>query len=54
MQPSTQELAYHAIAHVMDWSDRAELWIKAGLPEFATRQCSFEPGGSCVDLSRKP
>jgi hypothetical protein len=53
MQPSTQELAYHAIAHVMDWSNRSELWVKAGLPEFGPQKCSFEPGGSYVDLSKK-
>jgi hypothetical protein len=53
MQPSTQELAYHAIAHVMDWSDRSRIWVKAGLPEFGPVQCSFEPGGGYVDLSRK-
>lgn len=53
MQSTTQELAYHAIAHAMDWSDRSDIWVKAGLPEFAPRKCSFEPGGSCVDLSRE-
>jgi hypothetical protein len=42
MQSSTQELAYHCIAHVMDWSDRSRLWVEAGLPEFAPRRCAFE------------
>jgi len=42
MQPSCQELAYHAIAHVMDWSDRSRIWIAAGLPEFSRRKCAFE------------
>jgi hypothetical protein len=51
MQPSTAELAYHSIAHVMDWSDRSEIWVKAGLPEFAPRLCAFEPGGSCKEAA---
>jgi hypothetical protein len=46
MQEKTQELAYHAIAHVMDWGDRSELWHRAGLPTFTPRKCAFEPGGS--------
>jgi hypothetical protein len=44
MQSSTRELAYHAIAHVMDWSDRRRLWCEAGLPEFSMEtHCAFEP-----------
>lgn len=31
MQKSTQYLAFHAIAHVMDWDDRAPIWASAGL-----------------------
>lgn len=46
MQPSTRELAYHAIAHPRDWSNREEMWIEAGLPSFVPRICAFEPGGS--------
>jgi len=42
MQSTTQELAYHAIAHVMDWSDRAPIWLQAGLPKFNPRRCAFE------------
>ena len=42
MQPSTQYLAYHAIAHVTDWSFRHELWVAAGLPEFAVGRCAYE------------
>ena len=45
MQPKCQEMAYHAIAHVMNWSDRAEIWVKAGLPEFSPRKCKFESEG---------
>lgn len=26
MQPGQRYMAFHAIAHVMDWSDRADLW----------------------------
>jgi len=44
MQPSTRELAYHAIAHVMDWSDRERLWNLAGLPGLLkVRRCTWEP-----------
>lgn len=43
MQPSTQELAFHAIAHVMDWSDRKHLWLLASLEPFEPRVCAFEP-----------
>lgn len=42
MQPSTWELAYHAIAHVMDWTDRSRIWIAAGLPTFTPRKCEYE------------
>jgi len=42
MQPSTQRLAYHAIAHVTDWSYRSQVWVAAGLPEFAPGRCVFE------------
>ena len=52
MQKSTQELAYHAIAHLLNWEDRARLWDAAGLPLFDPQVCSFEPGGSRVDLSK--
>jgi hypothetical protein len=45
MQPHCQEFAYHSIAHVMNWEDRSRIWVAAGLPEFAPRKCSFEPGG---------
>lgn len=47
MQPQTQELAYHAVAHVMEWSTRDELWLRAGLPFLkSVRVCDYEPGGS--------
>jgi hypothetical protein len=46
MQPSTRQLAYHAIAHPLDWSHRAELWAQAGLEELITiRICAYGPGG---------
>lgn len=31
MQPELRYLAYHSIAHVGDWSHRAELWAMANL-----------------------
>ncbi len=43
MQESTRELAYHGIAHVMCWSNRAQLWQEAGLPPLSNiRHCEFE------------
>lgn len=46
MQRSTRRLAYHAIAHVMDWSDRPTLWSRAGLESIPEAgRCSYEPGG---------
>lgn len=50
MQPKCRELAYHAIAHPMDWSDRATVWKAAGLAFLNPQlKCSFEPGGSRID-----
>lgn len=50
MQPTTRELAFHAIAHVMDWDDRARLWMLAGLPAFRfARRCAGEDHGTYVD-----
>ena len=51
MQPKTRELAYHAIAHPMDWSDRARLWLAAGFDTRPVLKCSFEPGGSQIDYA---
>ena len=44
MQDSTQELAYHSIAHCLDWSDRRRLWAAAGLQPIPVRKCASEPG----------
>jgi len=47
MQRSTQELAYHSIAMLMEWHSRAEIWHAAGLTPFeSVRVCAYEPGGS--------
>jgi hypothetical protein len=44
MHPSSQELAYHAIAHSMDWQHRAQVWAVAGLPALPNpRLCKCEP-----------
>ncbi len=44
MQPHTRRLAYHAIAHVMDWGHRSELWTRAGLTlPSNVGLCAFEP-----------
>lgn len=44
MQPCSQELAYHAIAHTGNWNDRARIWGEAGLPEIIPHpaRCAFE------------
>lgn len=47
MQRSQRRLAFHAIAHVMDWSDRQTLWTRAALESIPEAgRCAFEPGGS--------
>lgn len=47
MQRCSKDLAFHAIAHVMEWSDRDRIWAAAGLPmAFVPRRCEFEPGGA--------
>lgn len=54
MQPQARYLAYHAVAMVMNWETRGELWIAAGLPtENARGKCSFEPGGAMIDLAKQ-
>ena len=47
MQPKSMEMAYHAIAYLMDWDNRAELWLRAGLPtDIPIHRCEGEPGGA--------
>lgn len=54
MQTKTWELAYHAIAHPLDWSDRSKVWAMSGLATFTPKmKCSFEPGGSRIDYMEK-
>jgi hypothetical protein len=43
MQPAARPLAYHAIAHLMDWPDRERIWAAAGLPRMFTGRCIREP-----------
>jgi hypothetical protein len=44
MQPHTRYFAFHAIAHVLDWSHRMELWTQADLPrEQIYGICAFSP-----------
>ncbi len=43
MQKSTQELAYHAIAHCLDWHNRPRFWAAAGLEPIPVRMCKYEP-----------
>jgi|KBSSwiStaDraftv2_1062776.scaffolds.fasta_scaffold155077_3 hypothetical protein len=54
MQGTTRELAYHAIAQVMNWSDREKIWRMAVLPPLrAARVCAFEPGGRHQDMRKE-
>lgn len=47
MQPNLRRLAYHAIAHVADWSHRDKLWQAANLePLDYSGLCKYERGGS--------
>lgn len=49
MQPKCWYFAYHTIAKALDWGDRMDLWMKAGLPTEPlenTPRCEFEPGGA--------
>lgn len=44
MQPSVRYLAYHAIAHVANWSNRDELWLVSQLPPLGRfPRCANEP-----------
>lgn len=44
MQPTARELAFHAIAHSLDWGHRFQLWAEAGLPPFERiRICTYSP-----------
>jgi len=44
MQPCARELAFHCIAHVMDWDDRFSVWEDAGLPALTQmRICKHGP-----------
>lgn len=44
MRPGAErELAYHAIAHVLNWSDRDLIWARAQLPPLESiRRCAYE------------
>lgn len=49
MNGSERELAYHAIAHVMDWHNRADVWVMAGLAlPTSVRVCEHEPKARAV------
>ncbi len=51
MQESTREMAYHAIAHVMEWEDRSRLWEMAELPPIPHPMlCQYEPAARYKNL----
>lgn len=53
MQPTMRRFAFHAIAHVTDWPQRAQLWEAAGLEAIEMPGlCSYERGGLGVDLDQ--
>lgn len=44
MQPSTRYLAFHAIAHLLDWGDRWTIWRRCGLAIPDTLpECKYGP-----------
>lgn len=43
MQSHTRHLAFHAIAHVLDWGDRSRIWQAAGFETVPTSVCKHEP-----------
>jgi len=43
MQPTARHLAYHAIAHALDWSDRERIWQRANLGDLPASRCAYEP-----------
>lgn len=55
MQPSTRELAFHAIAMAMDWNDRWSVWRAAGLPDLRhVRRCQFESASTLPAVETLP
>lgn len=42
MGPNARHLAYHAIAHVLDWHNRASFWARAGLDPIPVGRCANE------------
>jgi hypothetical protein len=43
MQPPARHLAYHSIAHVREWTDRAWFWRAACCDPIRVGRCVFEP-----------
>ena len=43
MQPGLRYLAFHSIAHVMDWSTRWKVWRACGFDAPKCRECKFGP-----------
>lgn len=48
MQSHTQQFAFHAVAHIYDWSTRFQLWRAAGFEELPQPcyRCKYEPEGA--------
>ena len=47
MQSKVRHLAYHAVAHCGEWTDRSRLWAAADLsPLEKPGVCACEPGGA--------
>ena len=42
MQPHCQWIAYQAIAHGIDWSERDSIWAEAGLPVVSSGHRAFK------------
>lgn len=54
MQPHTRYLAFHAIAHVGEWDNRAQLWHLAQLPQedvLGRPECKYGPRVQAVQVA---
>lgn len=47
MQPQCRQYAFHAIAMVLDWDQRREVWVAAALPwPSPLGRCAWGPDGA--------
>lgn len=55
IQPGCRYLAFHSVAHVLDWHNRAEIFARAGLeiPQYLPR-CKFGPQIASANVAVGP